>query len=94
MGDKPKFSARFDEEAFAEDLAHATQAGRHVAEIGRARIERDGIPASELLACEPEARDGTRLGGCVKTYLPQPDGAWGMVFTGDTDQTGAPVLVT
>jgi len=29
----------------------------------------------------------------VKTYLPQPDGAWGMVFTGDTDHTGAPVLV-
>jgi hypothetical protein len=35
----------------------------------------------------------TRLGGCVKTHLPQPDGEWGMASTGDVDATGAPVLV-
>ena len=44
------------------------------------------------MACE-EARDGTRLPGCVKTRLPQFDGPWGMVFTGDLDESGAPVLV-
>ena len=93
MNDSPRFSAHFDEEAFAEDLAHATQAGRRVAETERARLEREGTPARELLACDAEARDGTRLAGCVKTYLPQPDGQWGMVFTGDTDAAGKPVLV-
>jgi hypothetical protein len=93
VNDSPRFSAHFDEEAFAEDLAHATEAGRRVAETERARIEREGIPVGELLACDAEARDGTRLGGCVKTYLPQPDGSWGMVFTGDTDEAGRPVLV-
>lgn len=29
----------------------------------------------------------------MKTYLPQPDGSWGMVFTGDTEEAGTPVLV-
>lgn len=93
MADKPRFSARFDQQAFAEDLSHATEAGQRVANTERARIERKGISAGELLACDPEARDGTRLGGCVKTYLPQPDGGWGMVFTGDTDAAGRPVLL-
>lgn len=89
----PLFPARFQEEAFAEDLAHATPAGREVGVAERARIEVDGISQAELLACEPEARDGTRLPGCVKTYLPQPDGDWGMVFEGDTDGAGAPMLI-
>jgi hypothetical protein len=91
--DSPRFSVRFDEEAFAEDLGHATAAGREVSRRERARMEREGISPRELRACEAEGRDGTRLGGCVKTYLPQPDGDWGMVFTGDVDATGAPVLV-
>lgn len=84
---------RFDEEAVAEDLAHATEAGRAVASSERTRLETQGITAEELLACEAEGRDGTRLPGCVKTYLPQPDGDWGMVFTGDMDAQGTPVLV-
>lgn len=29
-----------------------------------------GIPKSRLMACRAEGRDGTRLGGCVKTYIP------------------------
>ena len=93
MSDSPRFSAHFDEEAFAEDLDHATDAGRLVAQAERARMERDGLPVGELLACDPDARDGTRLAGCVKTYLPQPNGDWGMVFTGDTDERGTPVLL-
>lgn len=93
MNDSPRFSALFDEEAFAEDLAHASDAGARVAKAERARLERDRIPVGELLACDAEARDGTRLGGCGKTYLPQPDGDWGMVFTGDKDAAGRPVLV-
>jgi hypothetical protein len=84
---------RFDSEAFAEDLEHATPAGRSVARDERKRLERDGIRKSELQQCAAEGRDGTRLGGCVRTYLPRPAGAWGMVFTGDTMEEGVPVLV-
>jgi hypothetical protein len=29
-----------------------------------------------LRRCEEEGRDGTRLGGCVKFYLPRPAGRW------------------
>jgi hypothetical protein len=35
----PRFPARFDEELFAEDLAHATGAGREVGTTERARME-------------------------------------------------------
>jgi hypothetical protein len=31
------------------------------------------------MACEDEGREGTRLGGCVKTYVPWPDGRFGAV---------------
>jgi hypothetical protein len=36
VNDSPSLSARFDEEAFAEDLVHTTDAGRRVAEAERA----------------------------------------------------------
>jgi hypothetical protein len=91
--DMPRFAVRFDEEAFAEDLHHATSAGRGVGERERARLQRDGVATDELKVCQAAARDGTELGGCVKTYLPQPNGPWGMVFTGDREADGTPVLV-
>jgi hypothetical protein len=40
----------------------------------------------------PEARDGTKLGGCVKHYIPQPGGRWGAVFSVDLEDS-RPVLV-
>lgn len=80
MADSPRFPVFVDDEAFTEDLSHATPAGRAVAERERERLEQDGIAITQLRACEPEARDGTRLGGCVKTYVPSPDGPWGIVF--------------
>jgi len=91
--DIPRFPVRFDSEAFAEDLHHATAAGRAVGTRERGRLEREGVVATELFGCDPEPRDGTRLAGCVKTYLPQPDGGWGMVFSGDRDAHGGPILV-
>lgn len=39
-----------------------------------------GIPRAQLMACQAEGRDGTRLGGCVKTYVPWPDGRFGAVL--------------
>lgn len=92
MGDSPRFPVRFDEEAFSEDLHHATQAGRVIAERERVRLERNGIRPRELQPCAAEGPEGTRLAGCVKTYLPPPDGQWGMVLTGDREPNGAPVL--
>jgi hypothetical protein len=76
----PRFAVRFDEDALADDLSHATAAGRQIAAEARELLGRHGVPASLLTACEPEARDGTHLAGCVKLYLPDADGAWGMVF--------------
>jgi hypothetical protein len=93
VGDTPSFPVRFDEDAFAEDLAHVSRAGRTVGARERARLERDGIAVRVLLACEPEARDGTRLPGCAKTYLPAPDGPWGMVFRGERPPAGTPTLL-
>jgi hypothetical protein len=93
MADSRRFPVRFDDEAFAEDCDHATSRGKEVAEGARERLEQEGIPPGELRACEAGGQEGTRLPGCVKTYLPPPDGRWGMVLTGDTDTDGAPVLV-
>jgi hypothetical protein len=88
----PRFRVRFDELAFAEDVVHPTPAGRTAALQARERLEQDGIAVDDLIPCLAEARDATRLPGCVKTYLPPPDGLWGMVFTGDREG-GTPVLV-
>ncbi len=40
MADSPRFSVRFDGEAFAEDLHHATPAGREIAVRERGEGER------------------------------------------------------
>jgi hypothetical protein len=71
---------RFDELAFAEDMSHASAAGRRVALDTRRRLELDGVDVGDLLRCQPEGRDGTRLERCVKLYLPSAGGPWRMVF--------------
>jgi hypothetical protein len=70
----------FDALAFSEDLRRTTDTGRSVAVQARRVYERDGCPVADLLACDGEAQDGTRLHGCVKVYLPPPVGKFGMVF--------------
>jgi len=70
-----RFAVRFDEEAFAEDLEHATAAGREVAVAARRRLEREGIRIEECHPCLAEGPEGTALGGCVKVYVPPPAGA-------------------
>jgi biotin operon repressor len=65
-----------------EDLARATDAGRAAIEPMIQRLEADGVPAAWLKRCDAEARDGTRLPGCVKLYIPQPAGQWGAVLLG------------
>lgn len=78
---EPVFPVAFDELAVAEDLARLGSAG--IAAL--AALDRDidrlgGLPRERLLACEAEGRDGTRLPGCVKTYVPWPAGRFGVVM--------------
>ena len=77
---EPRFPARFAPAGFEEDVAGSNDAGATVAQAARREYERDGIPRSHLKPCDAEGRDGTNLAECVKSYLPQPDGKWGMVF--------------
>jgi hypothetical protein len=79
-GGRTRYSVHFDELAFAEDLRHASPAGRDVARAARVRLERDGANRAELWRCDPEHREGTQLPSCVKTYLPGPGGRWRMIF--------------
>lgn len=64
-----------------EDLAHASEAGRVVAKAALRQFDRDGgVELARLRRCSAEGRDGTRLAGCVKVYLPAEAGPWRMVF--------------
>ena len=80
MADIRRLTVRFDDEAFAEDVDHATAAGRRVAQEARIRLEREGLATTEARRCMAEGPDGTRLPHCVKVYLPPPDGQWGLVL--------------
>lgn len=79
-----RFAVRIDSAVLDEDLAHATAAGRAAIKGAVSEIRADGVPYLWLKRCQPEGRDGTRLPGCVKFYIPQPDGQWGAVLTADT----------
>jgi hypothetical protein len=77
----PIFPVVFDESAIAEDLAHHPPVARNAFELLRRELDRDGgIPVSRLKRCEAEGRDGTRLAGCLKTYVPWPTGRFGLVM--------------
>ena len=90
--ESPRFGLRVDEETLAEDLAHASKAAKAAIEPAIRELEDGGIAADSLRACDPEARDGTQLGDCVKLYIPQPAGQWGAVFTIDPESS-KPALV-
>ena len=72
---------------------HATEAARKAIERAIAHLSADGVPVGALRPCDAEARDGTRLGGCTKLYIPQPDGRWGAVFTIDMAAAPTPSLL-
>ncbi len=74
----------FDDPTWTADLGRVGQRGPEIANRARADLERDGVALSDLRRCDPEGRDGTRLGGCVKLYLDH----WGLVFTPDVSPTG------
>jgi hypothetical protein len=77
---EPVFPVGFDDDALEEDLAHLPASAEEAARGFDKELRRlGGLPKSRLMACQAEGRDGTRLGGCVKTYIPWPDGRFGAV---------------
>src|SRR6266511_5499559 len=77
---EPVFPVAFDELAMAEDLARLSAGGAEaLAALGREVDRLAGLSRERLLVCEAEGRDGTRLGGRVKTYVPWPTGRFGDV---------------
>jgi hypothetical protein len=77
----PIFPVGFDSDALAEDLDRLPASAEIALRAFRKELRRaGGIPQSRLMACQAEGRDGTRLGGCVKTYIPWPDGRFGAIF--------------
>jgi hypothetical protein len=74
---------RIDEEVLNEDLHRCTSAARSAIEACVRALLQEGAPREWLRRCEDEGRDGTRLGGCVKIYVPPPAGHWGAVFTAE-----------
>ncbi|HVX33581.1 MAG TPA: hypothetical protein VHA80_10620 [Solirubrobacterales bacterium] len=82
---EPVFPVGFDEDALAEDLEHLpAEAEKALRVFRKTTLRQGGIPRSRLIACQAEGRDGTRLAGCVKTYIPWPDGRFGAVFVAVT----------
>ena len=77
----PVVPVLFDEQAIAEDLHHLPGGARVALDALRRELERnDGLPMARVKRCDAEGRDGTNLGGCLKTYVPWPTGRFGLVF--------------
>lgn len=73
-------------------MSRASAAARAAIEPAIRGLEADGVAVGSLRPCEAEAHDGTKLGGCAKHYIPQPDGRWGAVFSIELEGS-KPVLV-
>jgi hypothetical protein len=77
----PVVPVLFDEHAIADDLHHLPGGARVALDAFRRELDRDGgLSMTRLKRCDAEGRDGTNLGGCLKTYVPWPTGRFGLVF--------------
>ncbi|HEY7962102.1 MAG TPA: hypothetical protein VID29_09290 [Solirubrobacteraceae bacterium] len=70
----------FDEASFDEDMKRAGTSAAKIGRLARRRFEAEGIGLGQLRSCGEEGDDGTSLPWCVKVYLPQPAGRFGMVL--------------
>lgn len=78
---EPIFRVGFDIDALAENLDRLPGSAEIALREFRKELRRHGgIPRSRLMACQADGRDGTKLAGCVKTYIPWPHGKFGAVF--------------
>ena len=82
-------SGVFDEVAFDADMKRMGAAVAEIARKVRRRYEAKGVPISQLRGCVEEGDDGTILPRCVKVYLPEPAGRFGMVFQLLIDRSGS-----
>ncbi len=79
-----------DGEFFEADVERASDAGAEIAKAARERFESDGVPPDDLRLCEDEGTEGAQLPRCLKVYLPDAAGRFGMVFQLDiVDERGA-----
>lgn len=78
---EPVFPVGFDEDAIKEDLKRTSEGAAEALEAFRKELQKQGgVPKGRLKTCLAEGSEGTDLGGCVKTYIPWPDGRFGAVF--------------
>ncbi len=81
MRDTPRaLPVRFDDDAWKEDLARTSRAGRSAADSARLDYEQNGVPLDQLRQVHEEGPDGTVLPQCTKVYLPPTAGRFGIVF--------------
>ena len=92
-GAGPRFEVRVVDEVLNEDLARCTQAARAAIETVVDEVRNAGVPLKWLRRCEEEGHDGTRLGGCVKFYIPRPAGQWGAVLAADQEAAKPALLL-
>jgi hypothetical protein len=85
--------AHFDADAWEEDLARTTPAGRQAAEQTREDYEHHGVPIAQLHRVAEHGHDRTILPNCMKVYVPPPDGRFGMIFMLKFQPDGRPVLM-
>lgn len=78
----------FDEAAFDEDMGRTSASAAEVARRARSRYEATGVQVKELRGCAGQDDDATPLPRCLKVYLPEPAGRFGMVFQLDFDPSG------
>lgn len=77
----PVFPVGFDEDAIAEDLEGASKGAVEALEGFRKELRlKGGISKDRLKTCLKEGPEGTDLDGCVKTYVPWPEGRFGAVL--------------
>ena len=83
----------FDDVLWDEDLTRASTEATRAATRAREQLEQHGAPLDALRACDEQGRDGARLPGCLKLYVPLPAGPWGIVFQLARDQHGSLLAV-
>lgn len=86
-GDR-SFRVLIDQARLAEDLAHNTPAARAAGQAAAEHLKRNGALRSQLRRCQAEDRAGVALPGCVKTYVPDVNGASGIVLALRADDRG------
>jgi len=67
--------ASFDADVWTQEVERLRRGGlmRTAAEHAREQIAASGVARTELWACRAEGDDGTRLGACLKAYVPLSD---------------------